>query len=247
MNIIKNIERSLIVLQWDTVNNPLVIVYTIIWSSERDGLQVATLTEQSSYTITGLTLDTVYTITVNVANTCGSAPEFSTSISFSMDTTYTSSRISPTVTTITNPESFLSTADLSSSIDTILKSSSRTTTATTTESSTTTTNLINIVFSRDINTTTTITAKSSAAATTVTVVFSRDINTSTTTTAAATTTATTAAMINSSTTTTNLVITAVSRSIDTTTKPINIKGITASTNLKVATAISTVISTSIKG
>ena len=64
-------------------------IYTVTWTSESDGIQVATLIEQTSYTITGLTLDTVYTITVTAANRCGQGPEFRTSISFLTGTTFT--------------------------------------------------------------------------------------------------------------------------------------------------------------
>ena len=46
--------------------------YTVTWTDGRDDIQVATLIEQTSYTITGLTLDTVYNITVTAANRCGS-------------------------------------------------------------------------------------------------------------------------------------------------------------------------------
>ena len=54
--------------------------YTVTWISERDpsNVQSATLTEQSSCTITGLTLDTVYTISVTAANDCGSGPAIMT-------------------------------------------------------------------------------------------------------------------------------------------------------------------------
>ena len=79
----KNIENSSIVVQWDAVDDNLPTTYTITWTDEGDLFEVATLTEQTSYTITGLTLDTVYTITVSAANTvCVVGPEFSTSISF---------------------------------------------------------------------------------------------------------------------------------------------------------------------
>ena len=57
--------------------------YTVTWTSETDPTQSVAITMETSYTITGLTLDTVYTITVAAANTCGSGPEFNTSISFS--------------------------------------------------------------------------------------------------------------------------------------------------------------------
>ena len=89
MNVTKNITNSSIVVQWDVVDDFLPTSHTVTWTSERDDTQVATLMEQTSYTITGLTLDTVYTITVSAANMCGNGPEFSTSISFSSDTTGT--------------------------------------------------------------------------------------------------------------------------------------------------------------
>ena len=89
MNVTKNITNSSIVVQWDAVDDFLPTTYTVTWTDGRDDIQVATLTEQTSYTITGLTLNTVYTITVTTANMCGNGPEFSTSISFSSDTTGT--------------------------------------------------------------------------------------------------------------------------------------------------------------
>ena len=79
----KNVTNSSVVVQWDEVEDYLLTTtYTVTWTSERDpsNIQSATLTEQSSYTITGLTLDTVYTITVTAANECGQGPEFVTSI-----------------------------------------------------------------------------------------------------------------------------------------------------------------------
>ena len=72
-------------------------IYTVALTDGRDFSQLATLTEQTSYTITGLTLDTVYTITVTAANRCGQGPEYSTSISFSNEVTSTTSTISPAV------------------------------------------------------------------------------------------------------------------------------------------------------
>ena len=78
----KNIESSSIVVQWDAVDDSLPTTYTITWTDEGDLFEVATLTEQTSYTITGLTLDTVYIITVTASNMCGTGPEFRTSISF---------------------------------------------------------------------------------------------------------------------------------------------------------------------
>ena len=85
----KNITNSSIIARWNAVDDYLPTTYTLTWTSERDDTQVATLIEQTSYTITGLTLDTVYTITVSAANRCGNGPEFRTSISFLTGTTFT--------------------------------------------------------------------------------------------------------------------------------------------------------------
>ena len=95
----------------------LITIYTVIWTREKDhNLQSVTLLEQTSYTITGLTLDTVYTIIVTAANRCGDGPEFIASISLSADTTSTTPSISPTVTASANPMTIMSTAILSTTI-----------------------------------------------------------------------------------------------------------------------------------
>ena len=99
VNITENTERSnsSIIVQWDDVDDSLTTTYIVTWTSERDHItHPVTLTEQSSYTITGLTLDTVYTITVTASNKCGQGPEYSTSVSL---TTSSISSISPTTTT----------------------------------------------------------------------------------------------------------------------------------------------------
>ena len=57
--------------------------YTVTWTNGTDLTQSVATTMETSYTITGLALDTVYTITVAAANMCGSGPEFSTTVSFS--------------------------------------------------------------------------------------------------------------------------------------------------------------------
>ena len=101
VNIMKNIENSSIVVQWDAVDDFLTTTYTVTWTSERDhNLQVATLKEQSSYTITGLTLDTVYSITVTAVNKCGAGPEVVNEVSFSTDTTSSIFSISAISSTI---------------------------------------------------------------------------------------------------------------------------------------------------
>ena len=78
--LIKDNESSSVVVQWDEVDDSLTTTYIVTWTSESDHiLHHATRREQSSYTITGLTLDTVYTITVTAANRCGQGPEYRTS------------------------------------------------------------------------------------------------------------------------------------------------------------------------
>ena len=117
VNIMKNTESLSIVVQWDAVDDSLPTTYTITWTDEGDLFEVAaTLAEQTSYTITGLTLDTVYTITVTPANRCGGGPDFSTSISFSTDTTSsTSVTASTSPMTTVNPSTTITTTVVTSS------------------------------------------------------------------------------------------------------------------------------------
>ena len=78
----KNIINSLIIVQWNKVDDSLPTNYTVTWTSDVTiPVQSITLLEQS-HTITGLILDTVYTITVTANNICGTGPEYSTSVSF---------------------------------------------------------------------------------------------------------------------------------------------------------------------
>ena len=118
VNITKNIESLSIVVQWDAVDDSLPTTYIVTWISEAIHIQSAALIEQTSYTITGLTLDTVYTITVTAANKCGQGPEFATSVSFSTDTTSAVSSITPTITASIDPTTIVSTAH-ASTINTI--------------------------------------------------------------------------------------------------------------------------------
>ena len=84
----KNITSSSIVVQWDAVDDFLPTAYTITWTDDRDLHGADIVAEQTSYTITGLTLDTVYTIAVTAGNRCGGGPEYMTSISFHTGTTF---------------------------------------------------------------------------------------------------------------------------------------------------------------
>ena len=76
MTTTRNITNLSVVVQWDVVDDFLPTNYTIAWTNDdTNSMQSHTLIEQSSYTITGLTLDTLYTITVNASNICGTKTE----------------------------------------------------------------------------------------------------------------------------------------------------------------------------
>ena len=67
---------------------PYHYTHVVTWASEIDHItHHVTLIEQSSHTIAGLTLDTVYTITVTASNQCGDGPEYKTSVSFKAGST----------------------------------------------------------------------------------------------------------------------------------------------------------------
>ena len=158
MNLAKNITNSSVFIQWDAVNDSLPTTYIITWTRAGGGLQPATPTEQTSYTITGLTLDTVYTITVTAANTCGSGPEFSTSIILSTNATSNTSSISPTVTASANSMS-ISIANTNSTIVAVtanpmtISTTANTTTAAVTNPSITTIDSVITTESKNIFTT----------------------------------------------------------------------------------------------
>ena len=127
MNITKNIESSSIVVQWDEVDDSLTTGYIVTWTSERDHIvHPVTLIEQSSHTITGLTLDTVYIITVTASNTCGQGPEYRTSVS--LTAAVISSVHTATVTGITTSVITTSTVHPSTTTAMIHYSTSTTTT-----------------------------------------------------------------------------------------------------------------------
>ena len=136
VNIAKNIESSSIVIQWDAVDDSLTTSYAINWFKAGGRLQTATLIEQTSYTITGLTLNTVYMITINAANTCGSAPEFRTSILLSAATTSATSSTSPTVTISTNSTDSMSISIATTSSTIVITTTNSMTISTTADTAT---------------------------------------------------------------------------------------------------------------
>ena len=212
VNIMKHTESSSIVVQWDEVDDSLPTTYTVTWTSERDHItHPVTLIGQLSYTITGLTLDTVYTITVTATNICGTGPEYITSVSLSTDTT---SSISA-VTTVTN-----------SLITSSIANPSTTTAMITFSTSTTTTKVATIGVINLNSMTTPVTSPSTADTTTNTIITSTITNHDTTTTGIVRSSSIaiiTTGIENFCTTTTNIVVscmssTAVGYSADTTSK-----------------------------
>ena len=81
-SIVKNLTNLSAIVQWDVVDGLLPTSYTVTWYIWRNQTQAVAVAQQTSYTITGLTLDTVYTITVTAANMCGNGPAFKTSVVF---------------------------------------------------------------------------------------------------------------------------------------------------------------------
>ena len=74
LNIMKIDESLSAIVQWDSVDVPFPTEYTVNWTSITTPMQSATVTDQSSYTISGLTLDTVYTVIVSATDRCGTSP-----------------------------------------------------------------------------------------------------------------------------------------------------------------------------
>ena len=85
ISVMKNFELSLIVVRWDEVVN--VSNYTVTWT-DSDGtfLSTETLIQQSSLALSGLTLNTVYNISIVASNSHCTGPEFITSVLFSAGT-----------------------------------------------------------------------------------------------------------------------------------------------------------------
>ena len=135
------------------MDDSLPTTYTVTWTiNGTNSIQSHTLIEQSSYTITGLTLDTAYTITVTASNRCGTGPEYKTSFSFPTDITFTTSSIS---TAGINPVTTTSTENPSATITTTTTTTTDTTTALTT-AATTPTNVVAITGDSSVVITTAI-------------------------------------------------------------------------------------------
>ena len=177
MNITKDIESSSLVVQWDAVEDFTDTIYTVLWSNGTNSIpNVVTLPEWISYTITGLTLDTVYSITISAGNMCGQGPEFTTSILLAADntstTTTTSTKIAlPTTSPSTKVTSYYASTTTTTSNEDTTSSEITTTTYTSSIDITSiadTTKAVSTTKTTTTTTTTTIASTNTVAMTTTT-------------------------------------------------------------------------------
>ena len=113
----KKVESSSMFVQWNVVDSYFDTSYTVTWTSGFP-IHSVTLIEQSSCTITGLTPDTIYTITVTAANECGTGPAFKTNMLYSADTIAAVCNIVPTATYYTNSTIAVSSGSIANSFAT---------------------------------------------------------------------------------------------------------------------------------
>ena len=96
--IFKNVTNSSVVVQWDTVDDAHDTNYTVTWAIANESNVTQGSTEQTIYTITGLTLNTVYNINVTSSNKCGQGEVFTTNVSLAADTSSIGTGIGPIIT-----------------------------------------------------------------------------------------------------------------------------------------------------
>ena len=80
---VANITDISFVVQWDTVTNQSVDRYIVNWTDGTNPIQTVTVNE-TSYNVTGLSPNTLYSIRIAAVNKCGTGP-------FSADKTVTTS------------------------------------------------------------------------------------------------------------------------------------------------------------
>ena len=70
-----NVTHESFVVQWDAVMDVSSVNYTVTWLGEDDGINGTATVNALSYTVTGLTENTSYSVAVFAINTCcGSGP-----------------------------------------------------------------------------------------------------------------------------------------------------------------------------
>ena len=90
-----DITNESIVVQWDAVDDIFPVTYNVTWYNESGIIGMDTV-NGTSYTVTGLTTNTSYNITVVAINTCGAGPVSNVIITVRPPTLTTTLTPSPT-------------------------------------------------------------------------------------------------------------------------------------------------------
>ena len=118
VNFIKKMTSSSLVVQWNGSSDISDTSYVISWIPGGKTI----LTKMTSYTITGLTVNSTYNITVSYNKSCGDGPEFKTSILFFPDTTSTTNPMTVILSTSTSVNKSYSTTTTGTNTTVIINS-----------------------------------------------------------------------------------------------------------------------------
>ena len=97
---VEHITNESIVVQWDAVDDIFPVTYNVTWYNESGIIGMDTV-NGTSYTVTGLTTNTSYNITVVAINTCGAGPVSNISITVTPPTLPPSTTTASVTTTLT--------------------------------------------------------------------------------------------------------------------------------------------------
>ena len=160
---VANITDVSFVVQWDAVINQSVDRYIVNWTDGTNSIQTVTVNE-TSYNITGLSPNIIYTVTVAAVNKCGTGPfsgnktvTTSAYIIFNMDTSAASTTsisysigVDPTATT-----TFIVIYSMNTAVNTVTYTDTTATTTNNVTNSITMNTAVNTVTYTDTTVTTT--------------------------------------------------------------------------------------------